>query len=395
MLFQVFRARPKFWFLFTVIVVYGILLIRLDFLRAPAIWDERHFWETTLTFSDRLLPTFHDLRDYEELSTPLPFIIFGALEYLFNRGLPAGRLLNLMLSIIIVFIIGWPAAHKKGRALLCLAGLMLCPYYVFYSGLMYTDIMACFLGLLGMIGYVHNRHLLSSLAFVLAIAARQYMLALPASIFAYEFFLFIIQIVDSGHFTLARLYRWFPPFLASLTIFGWFFLFQGLAPQSAMDTRPSPEVQQTIWAIVPGHAINFLSFVGMYLVIPELVLFQPLLTLRNWQRQRPKITVISAVLLVGCLVFPPTLLSHGTVSNLLNLLPYAAPKMLLIYGLALLTCIRFAKLNLMSLFVLTNCLIMMKAYPWDKYVLPLVVIFWYLKSVGLEDEFSLGDYKNR
>ncbi|MGB3574325.1 MAG: hypothetical protein WA783_22100 [Phormidesmis sp.] len=388
------RTWQKFWFLLFLIVVYSILIIQLDFLRAPAIRDEQHFWETALTFSDRLLPTLNDLRDYEQLSTPLPFIIFGALEYLFNQGLLAGRLLNIVLSITIVFIVGWPTAQKQGRALSCLIGLVLCPDYIFYSRLMYTDIIACFFGLLGVISYVHNRHLLSSLAFVLAIATRQYMLAFPAATLTYEFAVYAIQAIRSRRFTLSKAWVWLSPLLASLTIFGWFLLFQGLAPQSAIEVRTTPDVQQTLWALVPGHAINFLGFVGMYIVLPELMLFRSSSILQRW-RQRPKVWIIVAVLLAAVLVFPPIFVGPGTVFKLVNLLPYTVLKMSLLYGLALLTCIRFSQLNMMSLFVLFNSLIMMKAYPWDKYILPLVVVFWYLKSVGLEDKFSLSDYKSR
>jgi hypothetical protein len=32
---------------------------------------------------------------------------------------------------------------------------------------------------------------------------------------------------------------------------------------------------------------------------------------------------------------------------------------------------------------------MIKAYPWDRYVLPLVVVFWYLKSIKFQEQ-SVG-----
>jgi len=31
---------------------------------------------------------------------------------------------------------------------------------------------------------------------------------------------------------------------------------------------------------------------------------------------------------------------------------------------------------------LFNALIMIKAWPWDRYVLPLAIVFWYMKSIN-------------
>lgn len=104
----------RFLFLLCVTAIYASLIVGLDFLQGPCWWDEITFWDTSLRFSDRLLPTVSNLKDYNELSTPLPFIIFGALEHLFGRGIFAGRLLNILLSLSMVFMIGWPKNRAKG-----------------------------------------------------------------------------------------------------------------------------------------------------------------------------------------------------------------------------------------------------------------------------------------
>ena len=139
MIYSISRSKQRFIVLCLVTAVYVALLIWLDFLQGGYWRDERHFWETSLSFSDRILPTLEQLRDYEELNTPLPFILFGALEYLFQQGIFLGRLVNLGLSLVISLIIGWP---KPGRpyALFCLVGLWLCPYYFWLSGRLYTEL---------------------------------------------------------------------------------------------------------------------------------------------------------------------------------------------------------------------------------------------------------------
>lgn len=390
---QLNHRQQKFLFLIGITAIYSALVVWLDFLQAPPIWDENHFWETSLTFSDKLIPSIDDLRNYGQLSTPLPFIIFGSLEYLFHQGIFAGRLFSLILSLSIVFIIGWPTRNKGGRAILSLIGLLWCPYFLWYGVLLYTDIIACFFVLIGFVSYIRNRHLISSIAFILAIASRQYMLAFPMAIATYELIIAIKNIKSVGKINLVQHWRWIAPLIAALSIFGWIYLFGGLAPKIGLEVSRTPSVQKTTWAFTFGGAINFLSFVGFYIVIPEFILFRPRVILKIL-KQRRRIILIAVGLLLCFSVFPPLLKGMGTVMKIAKFLPYDILKLALFYSLSLLTCLRFSQLNLMSLIVIFNSLIMIKAYPWDKYVLPIVVVFWYLKSLGIEDKFNIFKLRN-
>ncbi len=379
MTFQFDRFPKKFLFLVIITAIYTVLLIGRDFLQTPALWDETHYWNNILKFSNQLFPGIDDLRDYNELSTPLPFIIFGSLEYLFHGGIFVGRLLNLILSLIIVFIIGWPSQNKQNYSILCLIGLLLCPYFLWHSSTIYTEMISCFWVLLGFVTYGRNLHLLSSVAFILGIASRQYMLVFPAAIAVYEFIIAMVKFKKIRRINLLEQWRWIAPLIAVLSIFLWIYLFQGLAPDTGIETH-APEVQKTVWAITPGVAINFIAFVGLYIVIPEFILFQPRTKLQILKRQWRKIILIAICLLLCFLVFPPHLTGFGSVRKIADFLPHDLLKICLIYFLSLLACIRFAKLDLISLIVLFNSLIMMKAFPWDKYVLPLAVVFWFWKS---------------
>ncbi|MEO1126815.1 MAG: hypothetical protein AAFX95_22480 [Cyanobacteria bacterium J06639_16] len=383
------RYQQKFLFLLTITIIYVALVAWLDLLQGPYWWDEETFWQTSLTFSDRLLPNIDDLRDYNELSTPLPFIIFGALEYLFHQGIFAGRLLNLILSLSIIFIIGWPSKDKGGRAILCLVGLLMCPYYLWLSGRLYTEMIACFWVVMGLMGYVRNRYLLSCIAFILAIASRQYMLAFPAAIVTYEFIVAMTEVIQQRQISLAKQWKWLAPLIATLSIFGWFYMFQGLAPETGIAGRKTPEVQQTLWALTPGGAINFLSFIGLYIVIPELILFYRQGMLQTLKRQWRKTALITAGLSVYFLLFPPLSVAAGNVDKIVDLLPHDFLQIAFLYSLSWLACVRFCQPNLISFIVLFNSLIMFKAFPWDRYVLPLAVAFWYLKSTGLVDQFNI------
>lgn len=373
-----------------VVIAYTVLLVGLDWLQAPPLWDEPQYWQTSLSFSDRLIPSLDDLKNYRELNTPLPFIIFGGIEHLFGQGIFAGRLLNLLLSVTIIFIIGWPTYQNQGRAALCAAGLLLCPYFLWYSGLLYTDAIACFWVLIGFIGYIRGHSIVSCIAFILGIASRQYMIAFPVAIVAYELTIAVAKTIRQRQFKWAYHWRWMVPAIAVLSIFGWFYLFQGLAPEAGIGARKPPKVQETLWALTPGTAINFLSFVGFYIVIPEFILFNPLQKLRALGRSpRRKVLLITAALLVYCIIFPPIPKGFGTVRKLAMLMPHPLLTTAFFSGLALLACIRFSQANLMTIIVLCNSILMMKAFPWDKYVLPLAIVFWYLKSTDAVNKLSI------
>ena len=375
------RSQQKFLFLFLISIIYTTLLFKFDFLQAVKINDEPHFWETSLTFSKSLIPSIENLRDYQELNTPLPFMIFGALEYFFHQGVFAGRLLNLILSLTMAFIIGWPTKRKGGKAVLCLLGLLTCPYYLLSSVSLVTDIIACFFVLLGFVAYVRNRHFLSSIAFILAIASRQYMLAFPVAIACYELIITINVAKDREKFELSGQWRWIAPLIASMSIFGWIYLFQGLAPATGIEEMAPTIQQQSTWFLKPNRAIYFLAFSSVFIVIPEFFLFKPLVRIKLLKKQWKKVLFIAAGLLMYCIIFPPPTSSEGMFSIVLNLLHYEILKITLFYFLSLLACVRFFyQPNLMFFCVLFNCIIMMKAHYWSKYVLPLAVVFWFLKS---------------
>ena len=389
---QLNHSQQKFLFLLGITAIYTALIVSHNFLDGPKLGDEGHFWKTSLTFSDRLIPTIDSLRNYGELNTPLPFIIYGVLEYFFHQGIFAGRLLNLILSLSMVFIIGFPSRDKGTRAILCAIGLFVCPSFIRHGALLYTDLMACFWVLMGFVSYIRSRHLLSCIAFILAIASRQYMLAFPAAIAFYEFIVVFRNSKNLREFNLANQWRWIAPSIAALSIFGWIYLFQGLAPETAIEIV-APVVQKNTWTLQAGGAINFLAFVGLYIVLPEFFLFSPVVKLqvmlKSLKQHQRKIILIAAGLLLFFLVFPPFLIGWGKLMQIVYLLPSDILKFALLYSLSLLTCLRFSQPNLMSLVVLFNTLIMLKAYPWEKYIMPLAVVFWYLKSVGLEQQFNI------
>ena len=170
-------------------LVYLAVLVLFDFLQFPPEKDELHFWPTVLSFSRAWIPSPDQLRGYHELNTPLPFVLFGALEHLFHGGIAAGRFLNLVLSFGLAAAIG-TAGDDSRRSVRATVGLLVFPYFLGLSPYLYTDVMAAFFVLLGLIAHLEGKPLGSALFWTLAIAARQYAVAIPIAMAAYQLSVF-------------------------------------------------------------------------------------------------------------------------------------------------------------------------------------------------------------
>jgi hypothetical protein len=387
------KSNASLLFCFGLAVLYSGLFLFYNKLRFPMIWDERHFLETSLLFSRSLIPDFKLLRNYGDLNTPLAFMVFGALEYFFRDGLFAGRLLNLILSLIMICSIGVRFGDQNKRSILAGIGLLSVPYYMWLSTHFYTDILAVFFVLAGFWLYVRSRHVMSGFCFVLAIASRQYMVAFPLAVAAYEFTSSFVTTVKTQGLkkalkpSLQSCVPWIVPSIAALTILCWFWLFNGMAPQSGIAIRRTPPVQREMWAVAVESSLYYLACVGLYFVVPEWILFSRRVNLKAFLTG--KTAAIALGLSVLFAVFPPAI-TQGFLTKFANFLPVDFLRITLFCCLALLTCIRFGRLNLAFWVVLFNSGLMLKASAWDKYVLPLVVVFWYLKSMDKVDDVAVA-----
>ncbi|MEM9092946.1 MAG: hypothetical protein AAGC93_30000 [Cyanobacteria bacterium P01_F01_bin.53] len=365
------KLKPKLTFWILVALVYIVLFFATDQL-GDSLWgDEASFYKTSQQFSHQLLPNFDQLRNYGELNTPLPFILFGQIQYLFQGGVFGGRLLNFGLSLVIAILIGRPRHQHQFLPILALVGLFSYPYFLWFSTRYYTDIVAAFLTLLGIIFYLNKFRLLSNLSFVLAIAARQYMLAFPLAVASHEL---IIAMQKKKYPS----FSFWGPTIAAFSILGWFLLFGGLTPPNVVQNNPVP-VQQTLLAIAPSHGLYALANIGLFYVVPEWVLFNHSL---NWRVSLTNRKTAIAIGLVSlCIIFPVPEFGRGVLWNLFGLMSNIGVSPFFLYcGLVVIAGWRFSQTNLSLWLVLYHILIMMKAFPWDKYTLPILVLLWFLKA---------------
>ena len=380
---QIPNRYYRLFFQIVVPLIYLILFFALNRLQFKPIIDEVHYWENSVKFSESLIPSLELLRNYGEVNTPLPFIIFGWLEYFLKGGIFAGRLLNLILSLVMIWMIGLITEKPDKRSVIAAFLLLLIPHYLATSVLLYTDTLAGFLTFLGFWFYLRDRHIISSIFFTLAIASRQFMVAFSLAVVIYEF-------IQCWRWKNKISIRWIAPLIASATLLGWFWFFGGLTPAIALEEREIPPIQ--VRNIFPEYSLYFLACMGLYFVIPEWLFFS---RSTNWRSLLTRKNAgIAIALLVIFLIFSP-LNTTGYVVGLLNnriikILPNKFLQIVVLYVLAFLTSIRFtAKLNLSFFLLLMNAGVLMKGFQvWDKYTLPLLIIFWYFKAIDVVDKES-------
>ena len=375
------RNQALFWL--CVLAAYAIALLFTDGLGQSLYKDEKHNWETTQTFVGfQLPPTIDELRSYPELITPLSFTVWSYLERLTRLDVFAGRLLNVVLSLAIVALIAL-RRRPDDRALLAAIGLFFYPYLLPLSVHLYTDVPAAFLGLAGLALYAHRKPFSSAIFLALAIATRQYLLALPTALAAWA----LVEQLRGRH---RDPVLWIAPACASASIFFWFWIFGGLGPPSGIDKwiplYPAPMID--FLRLIPEYGLYFLTLVGVYFAIPEFFLFR---RWRDWEPPSPK-RVIATVLILGLAyaIFPPTTYTNpmGALDRVVRTFVASdGLRMFIFYALALCACLRFRRLDLAFWILAVTFIMDMKSQlAWEKYALPAIVALWYLKSIRAIDE---------
>ena len=390
--------RYRLWILIAcVAAVYAAIYVAAGGLDFDARKDEVHFWPTSLQFSQRWVPSIEQLRGYDELNAPLPFGVFGGVERAFGGGIRTGRAVNLVASLLIVLGCVLAARDAPSRAARAVAALMIFPYFFACATHLYTDMLAALLVFAGIAAYRRGWGAASAIAFVLAIASRQYMVAFPAAIAAYELIQFLrqrrrgpsagaVQPARPGEATAkTRLVMAAYSLLACASLGLWYALWGGFAPPAALAHQPVETAG--VLRLLPHNALYFLACVGAYYVIPETLLF--------WRQRReqlafrPALLIVAAVLAGLFVLFPPLrnppsygIATMGYLDKAFCAAAGDGVRMVGFYALALLACVRFSRFRIESVLVLANAALMMKAHiAWDKYALPLLAALWLLRAM--------------
>ena len=349
----------------------------------PPNRDEGHFWETSQAFAASFPPSLAELRDYPEVLTPLAFVLWGGLEAAFGGGMAVGRLLNALLSFALLAWVALGRRHPE-RAALAALRLLAFPYTLPLGVHLYTDTL-CALGVVaGVWLYGRERHAAAALAFVVAVATRQYAVFVPSGIAAYEAIRFL-----RGERERLLAASWAG--LAAGTLLGWFAFFGGLAPPSGMaiwiPRYAAPMLDAFHFEL--DHGLYFLSGVGLYFVLPEWVLLRR----RPPWHGLPAGTVLAVVAVVAALFWmAPPLMTDAYPGGAFGRVARAAlpggwgdlPRMLLLLALACAAVLRLStRPGLVAWWLLLDFLLMTKSQlAWEKYLLPFLAVLWLSASRG-------------
>jgi len=364
-------------FFAAVAAVFIALLVGFDFLRFPIRADELHFWPASVALFQNGYPTIAQLQTYNELSTPLPFLIFGGLEHIFHGGIVVGRAVNMASSLAVLLIIG-ALGNFSLRALLCAAGLLLFPYFVLVGTHLYTDSLAVLCSVVGVALYLRGRQWGSAVCFVVSIACRQYIVAFPLAIFARE----LAGQIRCRRFAFGKLIA---PAIATVSLAGWYVFFGDFAPKTALQAQ-----NVVAGRFYPEHGLYFLTCIGLYFVLLECVLFRSvagLLAPGFWA------LAMAVALAILFLFFPPIENINPPVPTMgyldiaaRSVLPTPA-RLALFWALAILAVLRLRPLSTGGLMLYANAALLACAHlAWDKYALPMVATLWLLKSADRLDE---------
>jgi hypothetical protein len=370
-------------FALLILIALAIALPAASGLRFAPVKDEVYFLEATHHFSQHFSPSIEQLQSYSVMQTPLAFLVWALLGRLTGDALFSGRLLNLVLVVAMLSLVALRRGDRGDQRLLAAVGLVAYPYLLGIGVHLYTDVPAAFLALAGTWAHLRGRRAVGFVLFALAIATRQYMVAIPAAIAAWEW-------TGSLRGERSGWLRGGVAALAAATLLGWFAVFGGLAPHPGEDRwipgYPAPMLHAGVFML--DYGLYFLAGLGAYFVVPELLLF------RDRRRWRSVATLTHAALAVGLLVLfmisPPK--DGGVLYRAVRLvIPNGVadgPRMAIFYGLALLAVVRFARrLDLAFWIVAINFLLMLKTQlPWDKYYLPVIAVLWFLKAEGMLED---------
>ncbi|MBI5762710.1 MAG: hypothetical protein HZA51_04210 [Planctomycetes bacterium] len=350
------------------------LFVAADFLQFPIRKDERFFWPVVEQFAASFPPPIALLRDYDSPTTPLLFVVLGAVEHVIGGGIATARAVCLACSLIIAMIVAWPRSDSWSRPALALIGLAACPYFLGTSIHVYTDILASLFGVLGMIGFLNGRHVVAALSFALAIATRQYMVAFPLAMIS-------TTVMDAARGRKLERGHVIAYSTAALTLAMWVVFFGGLAPAMSRQSHLSADASGH-WHV--DHSLYFLSCIGAYFVLIEMLLFRKRFSFAAPARALKTATAI-AILFLIC---PPMgnapgagVEAMGYLDKGLRFLLPDVGRVAVLAVLALLGVQRFAHNRVQLALILIQALTLVRSHiAWDKYALPVLVILWYFRA---------------
>ena len=165
--------ETRIFYLF--IICYLSLLAFCGINRPDAWHDEDHFVETIKYFGENL--NFRSLYDYEEMSTPLPFIVYAIWGKFVGFGLPNLRIFSILTAFCtyLIFYSFFKSFFNKLTAILAVAFFAINPYSAGISLFVFTDMLAILSLGLSLLSVIKRRPVLLGIGLSASLLSRQYL----------------------------------------------------------------------------------------------------------------------------------------------------------------------------------------------------------------------------
>lgn len=395
--------RKKLYTSLALFVLFVIVFFLKDHFTVGLYQDEHHYLPTAILFSTEPIPSLNLLQTYNELNTPIPFILGGWVLRIFGEDIQRLRLLTAFTSFALLMLFVWYSPGRTKRFWICLGGLLIFPNYYLCSVYYYTDIFAMFFTLAGVIAYLRKWHWVGFISLAAAVCCRQYMLAFPAAIVAYELFKNVKWSTDPA-VLLKSVFKdasWIWYAFAVLAIVPWVLIWHGPAPASVMAEQHYDSDKLVQYNF--GYLMYASAVVAVYYIIPEMLVTRRFSHFMEYPRKHP-VMFIGFLIVIAAIVslFPAKQAYNpyftwpylGYVDELLMKIGISGLLKQLVFGaLMLVTLVRFVppRFSLATWVFLLNILLLGKAQlSWDKYSLPMIMVLWFL---ALYDEHWLPSAK--
>jgi hypothetical protein len=393
--------NKEYFFVTAYALIYCIALIGVFGFQYKPWTDEEHFYFTILKFIKH--PTLYTLKHYEEMSGPLPFILYGIWGKIFNSDLSTLRIFSLLLSVLTIL----SAYHLFRTAKLSIIAsavsiliLSLNPYFIGTSFFVYTD-MLCELCLIwSCIALLNKNILISCSALLFAILCRQYMVFFIPVIF---FFMFAEEQLKINRALIKKSLFLFIPVIGTCLLF-WFW--GGASPENQLK------------GLYINHAFAFHgNAITAYMATSILYTF-PLLLLSLIEIKKTWAFTVAAISIIWYYIFPvqgsPVAMEStlhidtiGLFHKITHSLPTAVETMIwfLLFLCASMVFVLLAKKVISRLYpiqavVLSSwgffLLTMSLSYlTWEKYLLPVLPFLLIYGGSVLDDFLSKNLYRIR
>jgi hypothetical protein len=397
------HTRKLYTSLFLLLLFISLFFLK-DHFTGALYQDEHHYLPAAVTFSEEPIPSISLLKSYNELNTPIPFILGGWVIHLFGEDIQYLRLLTFAVSFMLLMTFVWGAPDRSKRFFLCLAGLLAFPNYYLCSVYYYTDIFAMFTALAGTVAYVKSRHWLAVLFFIASVCCRQYMLAFPAAVVSYELLVILKRSAGFNQFVNNILSdkKWMLYVIAVLSIVPWIILWNGPAPASVMEDQHYDSDKLIQYNF--GYVLYSSVVLAVYYVIPEVLFTGKIRYFIDYPRNYPRMFIALVIFVVFLVSFFPAKQAYnpyftwpylGYVDQFLMTIGITGLLKQCLFGvLMMIAMMRFIspQFNFASCVVIFNILLLGKAQlSWDKYSLPMIMVLWFLAM--FDTHWSLSNYK--